>query len=141
MLLSGHLIHFFYQIADSVLSLCWLLSPGTTCPSVSLVMLIDGFSPLCNIQHAYVLCHVRFFGALWIVASRLLGPWDSPEKNTRVHCHFLFQGIFLAQGSNPGSPELQADSLLLSHQGKPLTPVLFSKAMPWTEVSHVALRI
>ena len=38
----------------------------------------------------------------WIVTSRLLCPWDSPGKNTRVGCHFLLQGIFLTQGSNPG---------------------------------------
>ena len=28
---------------------------------------------------------------------------DSPGKNTRVGCHFLLQGIFPTQGSNPGS--------------------------------------
>ena len=32
----------------------------------------------------------------------LLGPWASPGKNTGVGCHFLFQGIFLTQGLNPG---------------------------------------
>ena len=36
---------------------------------------------------------------LW--AARLLCPWDSPGKNTRVHCHALLQGIFPTQGSNP----------------------------------------
>ena len=44
--------------------------------------------------------------------SRLLCPWDSPGKNTEVGCHFLLQEIFLTQGSNPGSPALQADSSL-----------------------------
>ena len=34
--------------------------------------------------------------------TRLLRPWDSPGKNTGVGCHFLLQGIFLTQGSNPG---------------------------------------
>ena len=34
--------------------------------------------------------------------TRLLCPWDSPGKNTRVGCHFLLQGIFLTQESNPG---------------------------------------
>ena len=29
-------------------------------------------------------------------------PWDSPGKNTRVGCQFLFQGIFPTQGWNPG---------------------------------------
>ena len=31
----------------------------------------------------------------------LLCPWDSPGKNTGVGCHFLLQGIFPTQGSNP----------------------------------------
>ena len=30
--------------------------------------------------------------------TRLICPWDSPGKNTRVGCHFLLQGIFLTQG-------------------------------------------
>ena len=34
-------------------------------------------------------------------AARLLYPWDFPGKNTGVGCHFLLQGIFLTQGSNP----------------------------------------
>ena len=33
--------------------------------------------------------------------ARLLCPWNSPGKNTAVGCHFLFQGIFPIQGSNP----------------------------------------
>ena len=32
--------------------------------------------------------------------TRLLCPWDSPGKNTRVGCCALFQGIFPTQGSN-----------------------------------------
>ena len=34
--------------------------------------------------------------------ARLLCPWDSLGKSTRVGCHALLQGIFLTQGSNPG---------------------------------------
>ena len=33
--------------------------------------------------------------------TRLLYPWDSPGKNTRVGCHFLLQGVFFTQESNP----------------------------------------
>ena len=29
-------------------------------------------------------------------------PWDFPGKSTEVGCHFLLQGIFPTQGSNPG---------------------------------------
>ena len=36
--------------------------------------------------------------------TRLRHPWDSPGKNTGVGCHFLLQGIFPTQGSNPGLP-------------------------------------
>ena len=34
-------------------------------------------------------------------STRLLCPWDSPGRNTGKGCHFLLQGIFLTQGSNP----------------------------------------
>ena len=43
--------------------------------------------------------------------TKLLRPWDSPGKNTGVGCHFLLQGIFPTQGSNPGLPALEADAL------------------------------
>ena len=33
--------------------------------------------------------------------ARLLCPWDSPGRNTGEGCHFLLQGIFLTQESNP----------------------------------------
>jgi len=36
------------------------------------------------------------------VDCRLLHPWDFPGKKTGVGCHFLLQGIFPTQGSNPG---------------------------------------
>ena len=45
-----------------------------------------------------------------------LCPWDSPGKNTGVGCHFLVQGIFLTQGSNPCLRHWQADSSPLGTQ-------------------------
>ena len=54
-------------------------------------------------------------------AARLLCPWDFPGKNTGVGCHFLLQGIFPIQVSNPGFLCLlqwQADSLPLELPGK-----------------------
>ena len=51
--------------------------------------------------------------------NRLLCPCYFPGKNTGVGCHFLFQGIFMTQGSNAHFFCLlhqQVDSLLLSHQ-------------------------
>ena len=48
--------------------------------------------------------------------ARLPCPWDFPGKNTGVDCHFLLQGIFSTQGSNPSLclPHWQVDSLILS---------------------------
>ena len=54
----------------------------------------------------------------WIVAMRLLCPWDFPGKDTGVGCYFLLQGIFPTLGSNP-CLSLQTDSLPLTHQGSP----------------------
>ena len=52
----------------------------------------------------------------WTVACQVPLSMEFPApKNTGVGCHFLFHGIFLAQGSNP-CLILQADSLPLSHQ-------------------------
>ena len=49
--------------------------------------------------------------------TRLLHPWDSPGKNTGVGCHFLLQGIFLTQGSNPGLPHCRQMFYWLSYMG------------------------
>ena len=56
-------------------------------------------------------------------SARLLCPWNFRGKNTEVGCHFLIQGIFLTQGSNPRLLHWQADSLLLSHLGFPRSRV------------------
>ena len=44
-------------------------------------------------------------------------PRNFPGKNTGVGCHFLLQGIFLIQGSNPGLPHCKQILYSLSHQG------------------------
>ena len=46
-------------------------------------------------------------------------PWDFPGKNTGVGCHFLLQGIFPTQGSNPGLPHCRQTLYHLSYQGSP----------------------
>ena len=50
----------------------------------------------------------------------MVWPWTSPGRNTGVGCHSLLQGIFPTQGSKPGSPALQADSLPFELSGKPM---------------------
>ena len=57
-------------------------------------------------------------------------------------CHFLFQGIFLTQGSNPGLPglELQAYSLLSEPPEKPPLPLSFNNSLEkLTELRNVQL--
>ena len=59
----------------------------------------------------------------WTAVHQAVCPWNSPDKNTIVGCHFLLQGIFLTQGSNPCLLCLlhwQADSLPQSHLGSPI---------------------
>ena len=64
--------------------------------------------------------------SLWtcvLEPARLLCPWDSPGKNTRVGCHALFQGIFHTLGLNPHLLCLrhwQVGSLPVATSGKPL---------------------
>ena len=56
-------------------------------------------------------------------SARLLSPWSFPGKNTKVGRHFLLQGIFLTQWSNPHLPSLlhwQVGSWPLSHLGSPM---------------------
>ena len=65
---------------------------------------------------------VQFFATLWGVAHRAPLSMNSPRKNSGVGCHFLLQGIFPTQGSNPHVLHLmhwQTDSLLLEQFGKP----------------------
>ena len=75
----------------------------------------------------WVACHlsdsVQYYG-LW--PTRLLCPWNSPGKDTRVTCHALLQGIFLTQGLNLHlwrPLHWRAGSLPLTSPGKPKYPI------------------
>ena len=50
--------------------------------------------------------------------TRILCPWNFPSKNTGVGCHFLLQGSFHTQGSNPGLLHCMQVLYHLSHQGR-----------------------
>ena len=73
---------------------------------------------------------------------------DSPGKNTGVGCHFLLQGIFPTQESNPGLPHCRQILYSVSHQGIPRTlewvayPFSRGSSHPrdQTQVSHIAGR-
>ena len=60
--------------------------------------------------------------SLWLHGlwpTRLFCPWNSPDKNTGVGDHSLYQGIFLTQGSNPGLLRCMKILYHLSHQRSP----------------------
>ena len=58
----------------------------------------------------------------------LHNPWISPGQNTGVGSHFLLQGIFPTQGSNPGLPHSRWILYHLSHQKSP-------RALEWVDLS------
>ena len=68
---------------------------------------------------AQTLSHIQLLVTLWSGARQALCPWDFPGKNAGLGWHFLLQGIFLMEGSDPRMhlPHWQAGSL-------PLTPPL-----------------
>ena len=72
----------------------------------------------CTCAKSLQLCLTLQPQVLW--RTRLLCPWNFPDKNTGVGCYFLLQGIFPTQGLNPHLLCLlhwQGNSLALSHQG------------------------
>ena len=69
-------------------------------------------------------------------SARLLCPWDFPDKNIGLGCHFLLQGIIPTQESNPHLLHLlnlQANSLPLAPPEN--TPML----SPITRIKSFAL--
>ena len=80
--------------------------------------------------------------------SRLLCPWDSPDKNTGVGCHALLQGIFPTQESNACLPYCRQILYHLSHWGSPrilewvVYPFSRGTSWPrnWTGISCIAGR-
>ena len=61
--------------------------------------------------------------------ARRLCSWDFPGKSGGEGYHFLFQGTFLTEESNPGI--MQADSLLTELWGKP-------QPYAWSEVKSLS---
>ena len=75
-------------------------------------------------------------GTPWTVDHRLLCPWIYPGKNTGVGSHFLYQRIFLIQGSNPHCLHCRRILYWLSHQGYlPFKWGTFQKVDFWWEFS------
>ena len=60
---------------------------------------------------------VRLDATLRLQPARLLCAWDTLGNSITVDCHSLLQGNLPDPWIEPRSPALQADSLLLRHQG------------------------
>ena len=93
---------------------------------------ISTFITLKNLERKKVksLSRARLFATPWIVAcTKLLRPWDFQGKSTGVGCHFLLQGIFPTQGSNPGLSHYRQTLYHLSHQGSPEKPKSYAIRM------------
>ena len=65
--------------------------------------------------------------------TRLLHPWDFSGKSTGVGCHFLLQGIFPTQGSNPGLLHCRQTVNCLSHHRSLIS---FCCTAKWFSYTH-----
>ena len=65
----------------------------------------------------------------WTVAHQAPLCMECSRKDTGMGCHFLLQGIFLTQGSNPGVLHSRQIPDHLSHQGSCIGEQLFNQAV------------
>ena len=61
------------------------------------------------------LSRVQLFTTPWAAAYQASPPLGFSGPGYWVGCHFLLQGIFLTQGSNPGLPHCRQTLYHLSH--------------------------
>ena len=84
---------------------------------------LDGITDLMDVSLGELwvksLSHVRLLATPWTAAHQAPLSVGFPSKDTGVGCHFLLQGIFLTQGSNPCLLHWQVNSLPLSHLENP----------------------
>ena len=116
---SGDLVHL--TSLSSSLPLLLSLPPGSRSVGIAIDWPILA-GPACGIISCgrQLLNHSvmsNYWQPYWTVGSRLLCPCNFPGKNTGADRHFLLQGIFATQGSNPHLSCLllwQVDSLPLT---------------------------
>ena len=104
--------------------LCMFLKTGISASCSSLALSNMRPIHLCSVM-SYSL---RPYGLSLTGLLCLLG---SPGKNTGMSCHFLLQGVFLTQGSNPCLLSLLhwADSLPLSNLGRNMYTTSFQNLL------------
>ena len=65
-----------------------------------------------------LLSRVRLFMTPWTVAYQAPPSMGFSRQDTGVGCHFLLQGNFPTQGSNPGLRRCRQTLYHLSHKGQ-----------------------
>ena len=97
------------------------IKPGSPALQADSLLSKPSGKPYYCIKWVKSLSHARLFMTPWIVAyTKLLCPWDFQGKSTGVGCHFLLQGIFPTQGSNPGLSHCRQMLYRLSQLGRVL---------------------
>ena len=68
--------------------------------------------------------------------TRLLCPWDSPGKNTRVGCHFLLQCMKVKNESevSQSCPTLH-DPMDCSLSGSPIHEIFQARVLEWVAIA------
>ena len=66
-----------------------------------------------------VLSHLQLFVTPWTIACQTPLPMEFSKQEYWSGLHFLLQGIFPTQGSNPGLPYCRQILYHLSQQGSP----------------------
>ena len=79
--------------------------------------LLLGRKAVTNLVKVKSLSHVRLFATPWTVAYQAPPSMGFSRQGYWSGFHFLLQGIFLTQGSNPGLPRCRQMLYPLSHQG------------------------
>ena len=80
--------------------------------------LFEGVPPIPSAWDTVRLTRVQLFASPWTVAHQAPPSVEfSWQEYWVLGCHFLLQGLFLTQGSNPGLPHCRQTLYRLSHQG------------------------
>ena len=74
---------------------------------IDIYLPISVYKPNCCCSSIWLRDAKSSLTLLWPHPTKLLCSWDFPGKHAEVGCHFLLQGIFLTQRSNP-HPSLES---------------------------------
>ena len=120
------------ELSRNFICVCLYILPNTACLCLGFISSFIIFFSTCSCivrkesenESVSPLVLSSFLQSYELQLFRLLCPWSYAGKNTGVGSHFLLQGIFLTQGSNPDLPHCRQILYWLSHQGEHSIQVL-----------------